>query len=166
MDVNNLRVAIANLTKTRDLLLPRLISGKLSVEDLDIYSRPACRKTQPPPRVKKIPHMSLALPEAAIASTAEHRQAPVSVQNSVNLRSFVTTCSKYANIEQVYRGTRNKLEVILRDHHANSLAPEELEVPPGYKSRAVDHYPTQGGRVGIRQVNAAPLGAEFLFERS
>ena len=31
----------ANLTKTRDLLLPRLISGKLSVEDLDIQFPPS-----------------------------------------------------------------------------------------------------------------------------
>jgi len=30
-----------NLTKTRDLLLPRLISGKLSVEDLDIQFPPS-----------------------------------------------------------------------------------------------------------------------------
>lgn len=32
-----------NLTKTRDLLLPRLISGKLSVEDLDIQFPPSMR---------------------------------------------------------------------------------------------------------------------------
>jgi type I restriction enzyme S subunit len=32
--------AVENLTKTRDLLLPRLISGKLSVEDLDIQFPP------------------------------------------------------------------------------------------------------------------------------
>lgn len=32
---------IENLTKTRDLLLPRLISGKLSVEDLDIQFPPS-----------------------------------------------------------------------------------------------------------------------------
>lgn len=34
-----------NLTKTRDLLLPRLISGKLSVEDLDIQFPPSMRET-------------------------------------------------------------------------------------------------------------------------
>jgi type I restriction enzyme S subunit len=33
-----------NLTKTRDLLLPRLISGKLSVEDLDIQFPPSMRE--------------------------------------------------------------------------------------------------------------------------
>ena len=32
------------LTKTRDLLLPRLISAKLSVEDLDIQFPPSMRK--------------------------------------------------------------------------------------------------------------------------
>jgi type I restriction enzyme S subunit len=31
------------LTKTRDLLLPRLISGKLSVADLDIQFPPSMR---------------------------------------------------------------------------------------------------------------------------
>lgn len=34
------------LTKTRDLLLPRLISGKLSVEDLDIQFPPSMRDDQ------------------------------------------------------------------------------------------------------------------------
>jgi len=33
-----------NLTKTRDLLLPRLISGKLSVEDLDIQFPPSMQR--------------------------------------------------------------------------------------------------------------------------
>jgi type I restriction enzyme S subunit len=32
------------LTRTRDLLLPRLISGKLSVEDLDIQLPPSMRE--------------------------------------------------------------------------------------------------------------------------
>lgn len=36
-----------NLTKTRDLLLPRLISGKLSVEGLDIQFPPNMIKSQP-----------------------------------------------------------------------------------------------------------------------
>ncbi len=44
-----------NLTKTRDLLLPRLISGKLSVEDLDI---------QFPPSMQEGPVEQEALPEA------------------------------------------------------------------------------------------------------
>lgn len=35
---------IENLTKTRDLLLPRLISGKLSVEDLDIHFPPSMQE--------------------------------------------------------------------------------------------------------------------------
>ena len=38
--VGNLLVANEALTRTRDLLLPRLISGKLSVEDLDIQFPP------------------------------------------------------------------------------------------------------------------------------
>lgn len=38
------RVAILTLTKTRDLLLPRLISGKLSVENLDIQFPPSMRE--------------------------------------------------------------------------------------------------------------------------
>jgi len=33
-----------NLTKTRDLLLPRLISGKLPVEDLDIQFPPSMQE--------------------------------------------------------------------------------------------------------------------------
>ncbi|MGB2336334.1 MAG: hypothetical protein ACPH5V_03410, partial [Alcanivorax sp.] len=36
---------IENLVKTRDLLLPRLISGKLSVEDLDIQFPPSMQET-------------------------------------------------------------------------------------------------------------------------
>jgi len=36
-----------NLAKTRDLLLPRLISGKLSVEDLDIQFPPSMRDEAP-----------------------------------------------------------------------------------------------------------------------
>jgi type I restriction enzyme S subunit len=32
--------SVEYLTKTRDILLPRLISGKLSVEDLDIQFPP------------------------------------------------------------------------------------------------------------------------------
>ncbi len=40
----NFRVANINLTQTRDLLLPRLISGKLSVEDLDIQFPPSMRE--------------------------------------------------------------------------------------------------------------------------
>jgi len=32
-----------HLSQTRDLLLPRLISGKLSVEDLDIQFPPSMR---------------------------------------------------------------------------------------------------------------------------
>lgn len=38
-----LHLANRNLVKTRDLLLPRLISGKLSVEDLDIQFPPSMR---------------------------------------------------------------------------------------------------------------------------
>jgi len=40
----NLETQNENLTKTRDLLLPRLISGKLSVEDLDIQFPPSMRE--------------------------------------------------------------------------------------------------------------------------
>ncbi|MGB0513724.1 MAG: restriction endonuclease subunit S, partial [Wenzhouxiangellaceae bacterium] len=39
--VAQLSASNANLVKTRDLLLPRLISGKLSVEDLDIQFPPS-----------------------------------------------------------------------------------------------------------------------------
>jgi len=38
-----------NLTKTRDLLLPRLISGKLSVENLDIQFPPSMQEETPEP---------------------------------------------------------------------------------------------------------------------
>jgi type I restriction enzyme, S subunit len=38
-----------NLTKTRDALLPRLISGKLSVENLDIMFPPSMTKDTPNP---------------------------------------------------------------------------------------------------------------------
>ena len=41
----NLYAQNENLTKTRDLLLPRLISGKLSVEDLDIQFPPSMQET-------------------------------------------------------------------------------------------------------------------------
>ena len=41
--IENLIHATANLTRTRDLLLPRLISGKLSVESLDIQFPPSMR---------------------------------------------------------------------------------------------------------------------------
>jgi type I restriction enzyme S subunit len=41
---NILKQQIVNLTRTRDLLLPRLISGKLSVEDLDIQFPPSMRE--------------------------------------------------------------------------------------------------------------------------
>lgn len=34
-------MSIRNLTKTRDLLLPRLISGKLRVDELDIQFPPS-----------------------------------------------------------------------------------------------------------------------------
>lgn len=47
---------IENLTKTRDLLLPRLISGKLSVEDLDIQFPPSMQEgpvdQESPPEVR------------------------------------------------------------------------------------------------------------------
>lgn len=39
-----LKKANRNLTKTRDLLLPHLISGKLSVEDLDIQFPPSMQE--------------------------------------------------------------------------------------------------------------------------
>ncbi|MEI7880934.1 MAG: hypothetical protein WCI95_08680 [bacterium] len=38
--IESLSNSVEYLTKTRDLLLPRLISGKLSVEDLDIQFPP------------------------------------------------------------------------------------------------------------------------------
>ncbi len=41
---HQLQSQIENLTQTRDLLLPRLISGKLSVEDLDIQFPPSMRE--------------------------------------------------------------------------------------------------------------------------
>ena len=53
--IENLLEQNQNLTKTRDLLLPRLISGKLSVEDLDI---------QFPPSMQEGPVEQEALPEA------------------------------------------------------------------------------------------------------
>ena len=37
-EILNLRTKNTNLRTTRDLLLPKLISGKLDVEDLDIES--------------------------------------------------------------------------------------------------------------------------------
>ncbi len=40
----NFRLANLRLSQTRDLLLPRLISGKLSVEDLDIQFPPSMQK--------------------------------------------------------------------------------------------------------------------------
>ncbi|MFZ1575834.1 MAG: restriction endonuclease subunit S [Chromatiaceae bacterium] len=44
---DNFRQQNINLTKTRDLLLPRLISGKLSVADLDIQFPPSlCEETE------------------------------------------------------------------------------------------------------------------------
>lgn len=43
--IENLLEQNQNLTKTRDLLLPRLISGKLSVEDLDIQFPPSMQET-------------------------------------------------------------------------------------------------------------------------
>jgi len=42
-EVDALEEANAVLTKTRDLLLARLISGKLSVEDLDIQFPPSMK---------------------------------------------------------------------------------------------------------------------------
>ncbi|RLA52958.1 MAG: restriction endonuclease subunit S [Gammaproteobacteria bacterium] len=49
--IENLIRATANLTQTRDILLPRLISGKLSVEDLDIQFPPSMQEeaTEPEP---------------------------------------------------------------------------------------------------------------------
>lgn len=44
-EVDALEEANAVLTNTRDLLLPRLISGKLSVEDLDIQFPPSMLET-------------------------------------------------------------------------------------------------------------------------
>lgn len=41
---DNLALANASLLKTRDSLLPRLISGKLSVENLDIKFPPSMQK--------------------------------------------------------------------------------------------------------------------------
>lgn len=52
---DNLSVATINLTKTRDLLLPRLISGKLSVENLELPSNLSASTT------------SSALPQAELA---------------------------------------------------------------------------------------------------
>ncbi len=43
--IENLIYATATLTQTRDLLLPRLISGKLSVENLDIQFPPSMQKS-------------------------------------------------------------------------------------------------------------------------
>ena len=45
----NLFLQNQNLTRTRDLLLPRLISGKLSVEDLDIQFPPTMREEEAEP---------------------------------------------------------------------------------------------------------------------
>jgi len=42
--VSTFAAEIENLTKTRDLLLPRLISGKLSVEDLAIQFPPSIQE--------------------------------------------------------------------------------------------------------------------------
>ncbi|PHR63738.1 restriction endonuclease subunit S [Alcanivorax sp.] len=44
-EIDALEEANGVLTKTRDLLLPRLISGKLSVEDLDIQFPPSMQET-------------------------------------------------------------------------------------------------------------------------
>nr|WP_224746814.1 restriction endonuclease subunit S [Pelovirga terrestris] len=44
LEINQLASMNRNLTKTRDLLLPRLISGKLSVENLDIQFPPSMHK--------------------------------------------------------------------------------------------------------------------------
>ncbi len=43
---DKLAIATAALRKARDLLLPRLISGKLSVENLDIQFPPSMLETQ------------------------------------------------------------------------------------------------------------------------
>ena len=50
-EIQTLASANSNLTQTRDLLLPRLISGKLSVEDLDIQFPPSMQEdaTEPEP---------------------------------------------------------------------------------------------------------------------
>lgn len=40
-----LAVQMRHLTRTRDLLLPRLISGKLRVDDLDIQFPPSTAET-------------------------------------------------------------------------------------------------------------------------
>ena len=50
-EIRVLASANRTLTQTRDLLLPRLISGKLSVEDLDVQFPPSMREeaTQPEP---------------------------------------------------------------------------------------------------------------------
>ncbi|MFQ5472758.1 MAG: hypothetical protein ACE5FA_07735, partial [Dehalococcoidia bacterium] len=42
--VYSLELLNRTLTQTRDLLLPRLISGKLSVEDLDIHFPPSMQE--------------------------------------------------------------------------------------------------------------------------
>ena len=47
--VHKLRKAIDTLTQTRDLLLPRLISGKLSVESLDIQFPPSMQEASAEP---------------------------------------------------------------------------------------------------------------------
>ena len=46
--VTNYSKQIETLSKTRDLLLPRLISGKLSVEDLDIQFPPSMKEEEEP----------------------------------------------------------------------------------------------------------------------
>lgn len=51
-EVNALEEANAVLTTTRDLLLPRLISGKLSVEDLDIQLPPSMQEASPADEVE------------------------------------------------------------------------------------------------------------------
>ncbi len=47
-EIKLLAQQIANLAQTRDLLLPRLISGKLSVEDLDIQFPPSMQDEAAP----------------------------------------------------------------------------------------------------------------------
>ncbi len=42
----------ANLTRTRDLLLPRLISGQLRVDDLDIRFPPSMADAEPAPTAR------------------------------------------------------------------------------------------------------------------
>lgn len=44
--VECLQTSVANLNKTKNLLLPRLISGKLSVENLDIQFPPSMQETR------------------------------------------------------------------------------------------------------------------------